>query len=284
MTLAVINSGISTEVKQIFIMNSGALVPCKAVWVKAIDNRPYQVFKPTIDIEINTTVYNANLQEIVKGILGYEPTYPINVNVTIGSSGIVGQTYTLSGTTPNRIQTKDSIAALQTGTLPANSTVTINNYGYIVGCGGQGGSYGSIGSVTYPTSARGDKWTGGDALNLTCPTIINNYNTIAGGGGGGSGGDGGGGNSIGGGGGAGSDGGVGGYGFGGSQSYGLTGTLTAGGLDTHNQNSAGGALGQNGKYNGQDGSRGVGLAGAYVVGNGFVTWANAGTCLGNVLA
>lgn len=279
MTLAVINSGISNEVKRVFIMNGNNLVECKAVWAKT-NNTPYQVFQPTIDIEINTTVYDVNLQDVVKGILGYTPTYPINVNVIIGSNGVVGQSTTVTGTGFSRLQVKNSIAAMQTGTFTAGSTITITNNGYIVGCGGQGGD-GNDGV----TEGIGTRWAGGDALYATFACTVYNNGTIAGGGGGGKGGDGGGGNSTAGGGGAGSMGGVGGWGWGsGPDRFGGTGTLTTGGLGTHDTGDEGGNLGQKGGINyGHDGWDTSGHQGAYVVGNSYVTWATTGTRLGDAL-
>lgn len=162
-----------------------------------------------VPIAIDSDVNNYNIASQVVATLGYTPVAPINVTLTINSGIIVGQTYTLSGSNQNRIQTKDSLAALRTGVLPSNSVINIINNGYIVGCGGQGGSY-----DTPTSSARGTQWAGGDAIYAEHPVTIYNYNVIGGGGGGGAGGDGSGESSVGGGGGSGSQVGVGGYGYG----------------------------------------------------------------------
>lgn len=162
-----------------------------------------------VPISISSNVNNYNIATEVANALGYTPTTPINVTVTVESGIIVGQTYTLSGGNQNRVQTKDSVAALRTGSLPEGSKLTIVNNGYIVGCGGQGGAYNTPNSAS-----RGTQWAGGDAIYAEYPTTIINNNLIGGGGGGGPGGDGGGGSSVGGGGGAGSQVGVGGFGFG----------------------------------------------------------------------
>lgn len=222
---------------------------------------------------------NANIASAdANGSVYIKVTVPVNVNVTVNSGVVVGQSYTLTGTTTSQIQTKDSVAAIVSGTLPTGSSVTITNNGYIVGCGGQGGS-----ADTPNATGRGLRWAGGDAINTTIPITIYNNGTIAGGGGGGAGGDGNGDNSIGGGGGAGYTGGIGGFGWGsGPDRYGATGTLTTGGVGTHGS-SNGGNLGMPGTYGGQDGTGLVGSAGAYVVGNSNVTWATAGTRLGAAL-
>lgn len=71
--------------------------------------------------------------------------------------------------------------------LPPASSITIVNYGYIVGAGGAGGK----GGVYYngsPVDINTAGGPGGNALSVSAQTIIKNYGVIAGGGGGGSGG------------------------------------------------------------------------------------------------
>ncbi len=71
--------------------------------------------------------------------------------------------------------------SLTTGTLPANSVVAIVNNGNILGKGGDGGT------ATNPaTGSTGAGFNGGDAVNLTVNTTIQNNFNIYGGGGGGS--------------------------------------------------------------------------------------------------
>lgn len=77
------------------------------------------------------------------------------------------------------------IYALITGNLPAGSTLTIINNGWIAGAGGRGGEYSATYvPYIYPTD-------GGPALGLQYPTDLQNNGYIWGGGGGGSGGSGG---------------------------------------------------------------------------------------------
>jgi hypothetical protein len=76
-------------------------------------------------------------------------------------------------------------SSLTTGGLPAGSTLTIINNGWIVGAGGVGGEYSAAYvPLIYPTN-------GGDALTLQYPADLQNNGYIWGGGGGGSGGSGG---------------------------------------------------------------------------------------------
>ncbi len=95
-------------------------------------------------------------------------TDPIGITVTIEAGVVVSGTSTY---TP----------ALQTGTLPAGTTLTVVNHGYIIGKGGNGTS-GTNGGVVLPGR------DGGDALKTTVPlTIDNTDGNIWGGGGGGAG-------------------------------------------------------------------------------------------------
>lgn len=89
--------------------------------------------------------------------------------------------------------TSTSQPALDTGTLPAGSTIKIVNNGYIVGLGGDGGRGGGVWSGgccwnQWVDSARSGT-AGGNALELRLPVTIDNTNgNIWGGGGGGGGG------------------------------------------------------------------------------------------------
>ena len=97
--------------------------------------------------------------------------------------------------------TDTSVAGLTITCTTSGDTCILNNNGYIMGMGGNGGDG--------PTATKFGK-PGGTALKLGCPTVVNNSSYIAGGGGGGAAQGAGGGSGAGGGGGAG--GGAGGYG------------------------------------------------------------------------
>lgn len=182
------------------------------------------VYLYTTSISTNLTNYNLYNAAIAAGWNGSLPLY---VEMVISSNTIIGQTYTLSGSANGQVQTKDSTAAMIIdGAFPEGSRITITNYGYIVGCGGQGGSYG-----TPNTAARGTQWAGGDAIYTTYPLNIINRGVIGGGGGGGPGGDGSGPASVGGGGGAGYVPGVGGYGYGVAAAYGNNGFVGEGSIN-----------------------------------------------------
>lgn len=75
--------------------------------------------------------------------------------------------------------TDTTVPAFDVGNLDTNSVVGINNWGVIMGTGGDGGSGGSF--TTFGEPGYG----GGDALSLSCCTQIQNQGQIYGGGGGG---------------------------------------------------------------------------------------------------
>jgi hypothetical protein len=272
-------AGTFQPAKNIYVNVAGTWQKTQAVYAN-VAGTWQRVHTPVVEITIASSVNDYNIAAAVATALGYTPTLPVDVRVTVNSGVVVGQSYTFSGTNQNRIQTKSSLAGMQTGTLPTGSLLTLTNNGYIVGCGGQGGSFGTPNATGLDT-----RWAGGTALYATYAITVYNNGTIGGGGGGGAGGDGGGGNSTGGGGGAGATVGLGGYGYGGQYDpYGTTPTLTVGGIGTHNGNN-GGDLGLPGYHTpGFDGTGLVGNAGAYIVGNSLVTWATTGTRLGVVVA
>lgn len=78
-----------------------------------------------------------------------------------------------------------SIAGMSITTLPANSTVSLINNGFIMGKGGAGGA--APGGFTATATADGQP--GGPAISLANNIIITNNSYIAGGGGGGAAGD-----------------------------------------------------------------------------------------------
>jgi len=264
------------EAKSIWVSDGTIWRDIKRAWVS--DGTAWRlVFVKTINLVISSNTQNYNILTAAQALYGTITT-PVNINLTVNSSVIVGSSYTVSGVNQNKVQSVAS-PAMVSGTFPAGSTltITVNSGAYIVGAGGQGGSYGT------PTSgARGTRWAGGDALSVSLPTTIYNYGTIAGGGGGGAGGDGAGDNSVAGGGGAGYPGGQGGFGYG-CGTWGANGTLTVGGNGSCQSiyPAKGGNLGVAGQYGGNFYSTGVvGQPGAYIVGASNVTWAAAGTRLG----
>ena len=113
-------------------------------------------------LTITEDAYNYNVAEAAGS-----PTTADNFTVTIASGIKVGSTST-------------TLPAFTTGNLPAGSTVTIVNHGRIEGKGGNGAAANTFGEVGLP---------GGNALNLTVATTINNTDgEIWSGGGGGGGG------------------------------------------------------------------------------------------------
>ncbi len=117
---------------------------------------------------IATDVNNFNMENT------FGLTNPENIILTINSGVTVGST-------------DITIPALNTGSLPAGSTVTIINNGTIVGAAGKGGNGGSVTGVKgAPTLYNGGNGSnGGTAVYSSLPLIkIDNNGTIAGGGGG----------------------------------------------------------------------------------------------------
>ncbi|MBM4390748.1 MAG: putative metal-binding motif-containing protein [Deltaproteobacteria bacterium] len=96
------------------------------------------------------------------------PSAALAYELTVATGVVVGSTST-------------STPALATGALPSGSTVTLHNYGIIVGHGGDGS-----GNVAYADDYGTED--GGPAIDLGAPTWIDNQGTIGGGGGGGGGG------------------------------------------------------------------------------------------------
>lgn len=76
-----------------------------------------------------------------------------------------------------------SIPAYTTGNIDQNSVVCINNEGDILGRGGDGGGFNFNGNLLIVGGERGNY--GGDAMNLTTRTYLNNSGAIYGGGSGG---------------------------------------------------------------------------------------------------
>ena len=124
----------------------------------------------SLTIASNVTNYN------VANALG-NPTTPENITVTVNSGVTVSSASTAT-------------AALDEGALPAGSTVTLINNGFIVGAGGAGGTGGSETSATsaYTWVSPTPGGNGGPAINATVATTVENNMVLGGGGGGGGGG------------------------------------------------------------------------------------------------
>jgi hypothetical protein len=126
-----------------------------------------QTYAFTDNITSTTLNYNLLAQAVARGYTGAYSTLPLQAVVNIAEGIIVGSS-TLS-------------AAFTVPNLVSGSTVVINNQGYILGKGGDGG-------VGTRDSAAGAGTPGGLALLLQHNTRINNLGIIGGGGGGGGGG------------------------------------------------------------------------------------------------
>jgi hypothetical protein len=115
-------------------------------------------FSPTLA----STTTNYNVYSAAQAA-GWDGTRPLLATITVPSSGVVGATST-------------GVYAFSTGSgFPAGSVIALVNNGTIVGVGGAGGNWGTVGSA------------GGPALLAQFPLTVTNNGTIAGGGGGGGG-------------------------------------------------------------------------------------------------
>ncbi len=156
-------------------------LPCNATTAGAIrfedgrflgcDGTRWAVLGADTRFIMSSSRTNVNLAEMAenRGINLSRPndfTVVINSGVDIGSTGIGSPAFTTHG-------------------LPSGSTLTIVNNGRIIGAGGRGGN-GANSSSNPPATAGG---AGGNALEITIPTSIDNSNGyVFGGGGGGAGG------------------------------------------------------------------------------------------------
>lgn len=216
-----------------------------------------------IDYNITADMFNFNTDTVLASY-NWDGATPVILTVNIADGIVVSGNNT-------------SIPAFIVNALPNGSLATINNSGYIIGMGGNGGYSGYTIAAGYAATA------GGTALSLSSPTRINNLGTIGGGGGGGfaptlwfGGGGGGGGrtgrqNSV-----------------GGSSN---PGTFAAPGGAF---NLGGGPIGAGGDWGAMGGDLEIyeeskdlysspGAGGAAVVGNSNVTWVSEGTIMGSRL-
>ena len=130
---------------------------------KPLAPTPYVLPPPPrvpVVLKINTTVYNYN---VVTALLSsnYVRGYS-DITINVANTAVVGSI-------------DETLPAFTLGKLVLGDTVTINNYGYIVGAGGDGGN----------NTGSSNGGAGGDALSINWPVTINNQGTIASGGGGG---------------------------------------------------------------------------------------------------
>lgn len=234
--------------KEIYVKSGGSWRTITKAWHRTagvwelVHDRALQMF-----ITANTRDYN--IKAALDIFLGAPQTSAVNLILTVNPGVVVGS---------NSLAT----SGMTTGTFIPGTTITLINYGYVVGKGGNGGG---CFPISGPTS-------GGPALNATTwPITVYNYGIIGGGGGGAGLGDCDGSNSPSGGGGAGDDVGVTGGGWGGVCSPSAP-TLLLGGIGNWCWN--GGDLGL-ASYAGYGGGL-QGNAGAYIIGNANVTWAVPG--------
>ena len=122
--------------------------------------------RPPVQITIPVDVFDYNLQTINN--LPANPAQfvvlTVNNSVTLHSSASTGPAYT-------------------SGSLDPSSLVCITNNGEILGRGGDGGSFTFTNNFLVAGGTPGNN--GGNAMNLTTKTVLQNYGAIYGGGGGG---------------------------------------------------------------------------------------------------
>lgn len=157
MTLQVNVAGVWKQQSKSYVNVGGVWKEIKQEWVN-VGGVWKQLYVSTIPLVISANTANYSVF-----VAAGSPTSAVDVQLTI-NAGV----YVYSTSTAN--------AAIELGALPAGSTVTIINNGYIMGMGGAGG-FNTNGGV------------GGPAINLSAAVSIDNSaGYIAGGGGGGGGG------------------------------------------------------------------------------------------------
>jgi hypothetical protein len=131
-----------------------------------------KVFSFSQTISASTANYNLRTAAIAAGWNG---TTPISATVTVNAGIFV---YSASTGT----------AAFDTGSIPAGSTVSLVNNGYIIGAGGAGGAGSTVPNATansFGAAVAGS--AGGNAIQAQYSVSITNNGIIGGGGGGGGG-------------------------------------------------------------------------------------------------
>lgn len=243
------DAGTWRQAQKVWIDDAGTWRQAQKVWVNDAGTWR-QVFSATFPCS-NTVSADVNDYNFTTtgACASWNGTDVIAATITINSGIVVGSSSTAT-------------AAFIVPSLPAGSTVTVTNNGYVEGRGGNGGN-GQVGGPQPPSGTAG-----GPAFNIGYATTVNNSSgTVGGGGGGGAGGIGDGMDS--GGGGGGGQGRVGGSGGGGPGLPGNAGTYIAAGA-------GGGAGGGGGGNSGGDGGT-LGVAGSMDEG-GWGTGGAAGAC------
>lgn len=215
---------------------------------------------------ITASVDNFVLTQAAVIAAGWDGTSPVRINININSGVVIGSASTGS-------------YAFDTGTTPwpNGSILSLTNYGYIIGAGGNGANGNGYGDLK-----PGDP--GGPGLRVNLLTQIYNYGII-GGGGGGSGREGYGGSN--GGAGAGGNGQIPGYSVGTGATAAKHGSLLKGGTTGYGQQNGGSTqpdptqfatygttIGQDGNVGGYGGLGGVG--GNAITGISYVTYVKQG--------
>lgn len=115
---------------------------------------------------------NLSIRDLYDSQIAVTPDANTKVKLIVESSGVIGST---------------SVAqpALVSGDWPAGATVTLENRGFIVGKGGNGGTLPPNTSSASSGDIAGQD--GGTAVELSYPITLNNLGVIGGGGGGGGG-------------------------------------------------------------------------------------------------
>ena len=230
------------------------------------------------NVVISSSVNNFNLGTHLADNFSYNGSDHINVKVTIDADVVIGA----SGSRP------DTAVSFDTGTIGADSFLTMINNGTIQGQGGRGGTLASNNGLSTNADGKQDRngGDGGTAFKTTITTTFENNGSLLGGGGGGgasgvtdtTGGSGGGG-------GAGTVGGVGGSGNGSQGGNGANGSASAGGSGGSNPQSAGngggvGANGTSGSSGGFSSGGSGGTAGNFIDGDSKTTFTVNGTRTG----
>jgi hypothetical protein len=168
MAFSVNDAGVWKTVKKLSV-NDGTWKAVKSGWInKAGTWTKFYASDATITITGGNNINLRSLYELSTG--DYSST-------AVDASFIV---------TGNVGSTSSATAAMDTGTWPAGSSITLTNNAIIAGAGGTGGN-----AVSYPyTTSRAyaeNGFSGGTAISLNFNMTINNLGTIGGGGGGGGG-------------------------------------------------------------------------------------------------
>lgn len=144
-----------------------------------------------VSVEINTNIDYVDIFSLFKPLLVNEPL-PVDAFLIIKSGVLIGTTDgTLNVGTPDNLARMFLAAASSSraNSFRSDDTLTIENYGNIIGIAGAGG-VGGRGTSTNITGNPTNGFVGLPAMQLSFPVRIDNYGTIASGGKGGRGGNG----------------------------------------------------------------------------------------------